>query len=68
MRSKIFIIIFSIFTFETVVSDELFIQAKNITIDKKNNLTIFQNDVLAKTKENYQIKVNMLNLIKKSKI
>ena len=35
MRSKIFIIIFSMLTFETVVSDELFIQAKNISIDKK---------------------------------
>ncbi len=56
MRSKIFIIIFSMLTFETVVSDELFIQAKNISIDKKNNLTIFKDDVLAKTKENYQIK------------
>ena len=42
--------------FETLVSEELFIEAKNISIEKKNNLTIFRDDVLAKTKENYQIK------------
>ncbi len=75
MRSKIFIIIFSIFIFETAVSDELFIEAKNITIDKKNNFTIFQDNVLAKTKENYQIKSQyaefnreIKNLILKNKV
>ncbi len=75
MRSKIFIIIFSIFIFETAVSDELFIEAENITIDKKNNFTIFQDNVLAKTKENYQIKSQyaefnreIKNLILKNKV
>ncbi len=67
MRSKIFIIIFSMLTFETVVSDELFIQAKNISIEKKNSLTIFQNDVFAKTKENYQIKSQYAEYNKKIK-
>ena len=57
MRSKILIIIFSMLIFETLVSEELFIEAKNISIEKKNNLTIFRVDVLAKTKENYQIKM-----------
>ena len=67
MRSKIFIIILSMLTFETVVSDELFIQAKNISIEKKNSLTIFQNDVFAKTKENYQIKSQYAEYNKKIK-
>ncbi len=67
MRSKILIIIFSMLIFETLVSEELFIEAKNISIEKKNNLTIFRDDVLAKTKENYQIKSQYAEFNKKIK-
>ena len=56
MKNKIIIIILSLFYFNYAYSENLFIEAKNISIDKKNELTIFKNDVVARTSNNYEIK------------
>ena len=48
MRNNLFLIIFFIFFTKMATAENLDISAKNITLDKKNNITIFENDVVVK--------------------
>ena len=50
MRSKIFISLFTFIFFSNTFAEDLIIQAKNITLDKDKVTTIFENDVVVKTK------------------
>ncbi len=56
MKNNIVIIFISFLFFEICYSKNLFIEAKNISIDKKNEFTIFKDDVIVKTNDNYEIK------------
>ena len=56
MKNKFLIILFSLFFFEYSIAEELSILAKNITIDKKNETTIFENQVIVTTKDKSIIK------------
>ncbi len=51
MKNKFFIIFFTLFCNALVKAENLQINAKNITLDKKNNKTIFENKVRVKTKD-----------------
>ena len=68
MKSKILIIFFSLLHFDLCFSKNIFIEAKNITIEKKNEISIFKEDVLVKTEDNYEIKSQYGELNKKSGI
>ena len=48
MRNNLFLIIFFIFFTKVATAENLDISAKNITLDKKNSITIFENDVFVK--------------------
>ena len=41
------------------LSEELFIQAKNILLDKDKKISVFENEVIVKTEDGYIIKSNM---------
>ena len=68
MKNKIFgisIIIFIIILFNTLLlAENIFIESKNISLDKNKKISIFENEVLLKLKKIAQFKVNMLNTIK----
>ena len=77
MKNNFFIILITFLQIESAFSENLLIQAKNISIDKKNNLTIFTDDVVAKDKDKngYMIKSQYAefdnsskNLIAKNKV
>ena len=68
MKSKTLIIFFSLLYFELCYSKNIFIEAKNISIEKKNEIKIFKEDVLVKTEDNYEIKSQFGELNKKSGI
>ena len=57
-NKKFLILLFStlIFYSKLVVAEDLAIEAKNVTFDKKEQKTIFQDSVIFKTKENKTIK------------
>ena len=55
MKNKIFTFLLTFFYFEFSYSENLSIEAQNISIDKKNNFTIFKNDVTVKTYDGYII-------------
>ena len=55
MRSNYFFILFAFLLFTNVYAENLFIQSKNITIDKKKEISIFENEVLVRTEENNEI-------------
>ena len=40
------------------LSEELFIQAKNILLDKDKKISVFENEVIVKTEDGYVIKSN----------
>ena len=73
MRSKIYISLFTLVFFSNTFAEELLIQAKNITLDKDKVTTIFENDVVVKTKNKtiksqyvkYNKKIGLL-ILKKS--
>ena len=73
MRSKIYISLFTLVFFSNTFAEELIIQAKNITLDKDKVTTIFENDVVVKTKNKtiksqyvkYNKKIGLL-ILKKS--
>jgi len=73
MRSKIYISLFTFIFFSNTFAEELLIQAKNITLDKDKVTTIFENDVVVKTKNKtiksqyvkYNKKIGLLILKKK---
>ena len=51
MKNKFLITIFLILLNTELFSEELSIEAKNVTLDKTNELTIFKDDVLVRTKD-----------------
>ena len=68
MKNKIIIILtifILIFSSSSVVAENLSIEAKNVTFDKKEQKTIFKDNVTFKTKENKPLKAIMQNMIKK---
>ena len=65
MKNK-FLIIF-VLTFcqiTNLLAESLNITSKNISVDKKSEVTIFENEVLIKTLRTIQFKVNMQSIIK----
>ena len=52
MRSKFIIIFYIIFTNSILLAENIFIEAKSISIDKKKQISIFENDVIVKTLDN----------------
>ena len=68
MKNKILIIFFSLLFFDLCFSKNIFIEAKNITIEQKNEISIFKKNVLVKTEDNYEIKSQYGEYNKKSGI
>ena len=64
MRSKYLIVLFFIFLCTKALGQSIQIQSKNITINKNNETTIFENEVVVKT-ENKTITSDLLSMIKK---
>ena len=56
MRNKIIIFFFLIFSSSSLLADNLLIESKNITIDKKTQISIFEDEVIITTKEGNIIK------------
>ena len=50
MKNKIYIFAFVFLFFSKVLAENLEITAKNITLDKDKVTTVFENDVIVKTK------------------
>ena len=50
MKSKFFIVLISIFCFNSLCAEDISIVAKDISIDKDQNTTIFQKKLLLKQK------------------
>ena len=55
MKNNYFFIFFSTFIFANAYAENLFIQSKNITLDKNREISIFENEVLVRTEENNEI-------------
>jgi len=55
MKNKLIIFVCLIFFNNTLFAENLIIKAKNISIDKKEQITIFENEVSVKTQDNYLI-------------
>jgi len=51
MRNKLLVIFYSIFLSANSFAENLFIEAKNITLDKDGMTSIFENEVIVKTEE-----------------
>ena len=51
MKNRFLLILFFFILNSKLFSEELFIEAKNITLDKSNEITIFKNDVVVRTKD-----------------
>ena len=56
MKNKIILIIISLFYSSNLLSENISIESKIISIDKKNNISIFEDDVITTTSDNYKIK------------
>ena len=65
MKNKFFIIIFLVSLFSRLIAEEINIEAKNITIDKNQQLTIFKDNVIVKS-INQQITSNYAEYDKKN--
>ena len=65
MKSKIFSFLFIIFFNFSVSAENIFIQSKKINIDKKTELSVFENDVTITTSENNIIKSDFAEYDKK---
>ncbi len=68
MKSRILIIIFYVFLNNYVFAKNLNIESENILLDKKKQVTIFQNNVVIKTLDNNLIKSDYAEYDKKNKI
>ena len=66
MKNKFFIIIFVVSLFSRLIAEEINIEAKNITIDKNQQLTIFKDNVIVKN-INQKITSNYAEFDKKIK-
>ena len=49
MKNRLLIFIYTILLCSNAFAEELFIEAKDITLNKEKKTSIFQNDVLVKT-------------------
>ena len=67
MRNRIFILIF-IFIFQPLMAENLKIESKSISIDKKSKLTIFKENVIATDNKNNSFKSNYAEYDKNLKI
>ena len=56
MKNRFLSIIFLFLINTSIHAENVLIQAKNITIDKKKNVTIFRDDVVIQTDDEYIIK------------
>jgi len=65
MKNKFLIILFFFKIASNVYADEIKIEAKNITLDKKNFTSIFENEVVIKTEDNNTIESDYLEYNKK---
>ena len=68
MKNKIYIFTFVFLFFSKVLAENLEITAKNITLDKDKVTTVFENDVIVKTKQhlsNRSLRENRFQLIQK---
>ena len=65
MKNKFFIIIFLVSLFSRLIAEEINIEAKNITIDNNQQLTIFKDNVIVKN-INQQITSNYAEYDKKN--
>ena len=52
MKNKLFLILLFFFLENISFAEDLNIEAKNIKIDKKNQISIFENDVIIKDNHN----------------
>ncbi len=67
MKNSFFIIIGFLFFSEFSFAENLDISAKKISVDKKNETTIFENEVIIKDKKNNIIKTNYAEYNRKNK-
>ena len=51
MKNKIYIIFVSLFLNSSIMAENILIEAKKITIDKDRVTSIFEDEVIIKTKE-----------------
>ena len=51
MKNKLFIIFITIFFYTTALAENILIEAKNISLDKDRENSIFENEVVVKTKD-----------------
>ena len=55
MKNKIIFIFICVLYFSPILAENLNIQSLNMSLDKKNQITIFQNQVTAKDEKNNQL-------------
>ena len=55
MKNNIIFFVITYFFLQPVFAENLLIEAKNISIDKKKEVTVFKEDVLVKTDQNHTI-------------
>ena len=60
-----FIILSIIIFFEALQAENLLVQSQNIKLDKKNEISIFQNEVYVQTDKNHSIKSDFAEYDKK---
>ena len=65
MKNKFLIILFFFKIASNVYAEEIKIEAKDITLDKKNFTSIFENEVVIKTEDNNTIESDYLEYNKK---
>ena len=65
MKNKFLIVLFFLKIASNVYAEEIKIEAKNITLDKKNFTSIFENEVVIKTEDNNTIESDYLEYNKK---
>jgi len=65
MKSNFFFTLILIFTFSHLNAENLLIEAKKVTLDKKNELSIFENEVVITTSEKNIIKSDYAEYNKK---
>ena len=65
MKNSFLFILFLIFYASNVFSENLLIEAKNISLDKNTEISIFENNVTIKTEDNNTIKSDYVEYNKK---
>ena len=65
MKNKLYIFYFLFLLHSSLFAEEVSIQSKNISLDKKNEVSIFEGEVIIVTESKNILKVIMQNIIKK---